>query len=191
MTKTVTAAALEAAQNKLAEAQKIAAECRTNHADAMNKAADHRNEAAAHGDKAKAARVDFANAVRNGADQVTRAELRDSIADHEALAAHHEAEADRVAGTLPELQRLAEGGERFAGSVENEVVQAELADAIAEYRDVILPAIAPAVLRLHAAIKGNGGGSLAVDWTGTLGMNWTALPEVAGTLNGEKVWVTA
>ncbi|WP_144444296.1 hypothetical protein [Caballeronia arationis] len=75
-TKTVTAAALEAAQHKLADAQKTAIECRTNHANALNTVADHRNEAAVHCDKAKA----------------TRAELRDVIGDCEALAEHHATE---------------------------------------------------------------------------------------------------
>ncbi|WP_087633857.1 hypothetical protein [Caballeronia telluris] len=182
MTKTVTAAALESAKTKLAEAQKTAVECRANHTNALNTAADHRNEACAHADKAKAARADFSNAVREGSHQQTRAELRDLIADHEALAEHHAAEAERIAESLPELQRLAEGGERFAGAVEQEIAQAEFHDALAEYRDRVLPEIAPAVRRLHAA-------AWRVDRS-TVNGAWTALPDLdPGLLNGDRIWL--
>lgn len=184
MTKTVTAAALEAAKNTLIEARKTAAERHANHAAALNAAHGHRNEAIEHASKARMARTDFANSVRNGADETTRAELRNRIADHDALAAHHEAEAALIAESLADLQGLAEGGMRGVGHAEQGHAEAEFHDALAQYRDEVLPAIAPAVRRLHEAAMGAGRPISEV--------NWSALPKIdRGTLNGQRVELPA
>lgn len=190
-TKTATAAALEAAQTKLDNAQQTAAQYRANLAQAQATIEDHRNQAAVYGDKAKAARADFANAVRNNVGDAARATLRECILDNESLSEHHAAEADRVTQTLPELERLADGSMRATGQAEIELSQAEFNDALAVYRDQILPSILPAVSRLHKAIQRTGG-SLAIDYAGSVGPNWTALPEFApGFLNGERLHLTA
>lgn len=186
MTKTVTGAALEAAQTKLAEAQKTAAERRAVYEAALNAANSHRAEAIEHAAKATTARAEFSNAVRNNASQSMRAELRDRISDHEALAAHHEAEASGIAGTLDDLKRLAEGGERAVLMAGQEHAEAEFQDALATYRDQALPALAPSVRRLREAARRM---NRFVDNSA-----WTALPAIDGgnaKLNGELVRLPA
>lgn len=184
--KTVTGAALEVAQTKLAEAQKTAAERRALHEAALNAANSHRAEAIEHAAKATTARAEFSNAVRNNADQAKRAELRDRIADADALATHHEAEAGRIAETLHELKLLAESGGRAVLMAKQEHDEAEFRDALAAYRDEMLPALAPSVRRLRDAARRL---NRFVD-----NSSWTALPAIDGAnakLNGELVRLPA
>lgn len=147
-TKTDTAATLEAATLALAQAQINHDTRQADLMDAKRAISTHKNGEAESKASASKATALLADLIAKGAQESERTAVRAAASDHGTLAFWHAAEVERIAATLPEIERLSQWtGLQHAKQAFNE---AEFADATARYVEK-LKDLVPMAVRLRSA----------------------------------------